>query len=160
MHVAGVTAPTIEEAVPLGHSRHVAELEAPTEVLKVPAGQGTHASATLYVPWVQLTLGAGLAVGVAVPLEDGVGGGESAPEGERVGVALIVGDVDAGDRDVAVGVGVSEGLAPMEKLAVGDTERVTVPLGDCDGVGDGDLQSGPLIGPLMPLFAENPVTLT
>ena len=148
MQVAGLAAPTIDEAVPLGHSRHVAKLEAPTEVLKVPAGHGTHASATLYVPWVQLTLGlavcVGLVVGVVVPLGDCVGGGKSEPEVEWVGVALEVGGVDAGGRDVVVGVGVSEWLAPRES----------------DGVGDGDLQSGPLIGPLMPLFAENPVTFT
>ena len=94
----------------------------------MPAGQGTHTLAALYVPWVQLTLGVGLAVDVG----DGVGGGE--------------------------------GLAPMERLAAGDTERVAVgvivPLGDCEGVGDGDLHSGPLIGPDMPLFAEKPETLT
>jgi hypothetical protein len=69
---------------------------------------------------------------------------------ERAPVALAVADdvvvTDLTDEAVkdAVVVGVSEGLAPMER----------------DGVGDCNLQSGPLIGPLMPLSAENPVTLT
>ena len=60
--------------------------------------------------------------------------------GDPLALAEGVGEVVG----VGVGlvVGVSEGLAPMER----------------DGVGDGDLQSGPLIGPLMPLLAENTVT--